>query len=252
MGLSSVAHFTRWSDWIRRNSLCFHSHSPLGESKVPERFHAWDRGVAVARFPPPQTTLANTLPPARLSAAAPFQRPPLTAWKREAASKAEKAKLRLSWPDWTLDSRTIVALFKSFTIGIRKKKKMKKTQLQNWYSGQKGQVEFSQFASELAIIPWPQSSAWGFSLTGLVRLLKEDLRVSGEQSSCRLSSTCQSVDGPQHNHCRWSTTTLCKGQARQNPLFPQTQTKKKKRFRKGVIYLNRERSFKKAQGTRLV
>lgn len=51
MRLSSVAHFTRWSDWIRCNSLYFHSHSPLGESKVPERFHAWDRGVAVARFP---------------------------------------------------------------------------------------------------------------------------------------------------------------------------------------------------------
>lgn len=92
MRLSSVAHFTRWSDWIRCNSLYFHSHSPLGESKVPERFHAWDRGVAVAHHPHhphapptplPQTTLANTLPPARLSAAAaPFQWPPLTAWKK--------------------------------------------------------------------------------------------------------------------------------------------------------------------------
>lgn len=35
MRLSRVAHFTRWSDWIRCNSLYFHSHSPLGGSKVP-------------------------------------------------------------------------------------------------------------------------------------------------------------------------------------------------------------------------
>lgn len=62
MRLSSVAHFTRWSDWIRCNSLYFHSHSPLGESKVPERFHAWDRGVAAARSP---TTTTHTRPPHR-------------------------------------------------------------------------------------------------------------------------------------------------------------------------------------------
>lgn len=152
-------------------------------------------------------------------------------WQRENGKlPAKQKKLNCGSADQTEHS-THAQLSPSSKGALRlasvKKKKMKKTQLQSWYSGQKGQVEFSQCASELAIIPWPQSSAWGFSLTGVVRLLKEDLRVSGEQSSCRLSSTCQSVDGPQHNHCRWSTTTLCKGQARQNPLFPQTQTTKK-------------------------
>lgn len=79
-------------------------------------------GCAVTPPSPPTTTIANTPPPAHLSTAAPFQQPPLTAWKK-GNLPAKQKKLNCSSADQTEHS-THTQLWPSSKRALASKKKI--------------------------------------------------------------------------------------------------------------------------------